>query len=149
GKMQPAIKWLFEVLSTDLRTSARSKSTRTGPAWEARTFRIDNDQIVYKLELAPRSGFRYALIEFYDRIDKLQEEVGKAKEKPKDKRDDYQAKVLDLWNRLQEFVRLSQLGMAVVPPRTPGDNWLVPLERKSELHQQAMARAKEEVEPIA
>lgn len=133
GKKQPAIVWFADVLFSDWAKTGSSGEQRVGPAWEAPVFRIDNDQVVQMLGLQPRSGFRYALKEFYDRWPKLEAEVDRARETPKEKRDKYQVRLLELSGKLSEFVRVRSSAILTIPPREEGKKWLSLYDRKREI----------------
>jgi ABC-type transport system involved in cytochrome c biogenesis permease subunit len=133
GKKHPAIAWYADALFSDLLTSAKSIETRVGPVWEARVFRIDNDQVVQMLGLQPRTGFRYALKEFFDRWPLLEAEVDRARETPKEKRDKYQIRLLELSGKLSEFVRVRSSAILTIPPREGSPKWLSLHDRRREI----------------
>src|SRR5262249_16917213 len=62
GNEQPAIKWLLDVMTSRVSQASRDASER------AKVFRIQNDQLLDLLGLAPRSGFRYSIEEFADKL---------------------------------------------------------------------------------
>src|SRR5262249_32976989 len=74
-KTQPAIRWFMETLAADLRT--QSKNERTGIVWESEAFKIDNDQLRGLLGLKGKSGLRYALKDFNDKLAEVDAQVDK------------------------------------------------------------------------
>jgi ABC-type transport system involved in cytochrome c biogenesis permease subunit len=114
----PAIIWFLESISND-----SDADTGTGPFWNTKAFKIDNDQIRNVLSLPTRSGLRYTLNEFGSKFKVLQVEHDKALETPREKRDLYQEKLLEFYDRLTEFTRVSQLFVRAVPPKSPGADW--------------------------
>ncbi len=120
GDEQPAVKWLLDVM-----TSKISHVPFPGPAEKARVFRIENDQVLDLLGLAPRSGFRYAIEEFADKLGKLQEKASQAQSIPPKQQDKYDAKSIELAQHLQTYIQFSELDkMEMVPPDAPGGEWL-------------------------
>lgn len=99
SERQPAIRWLLDVISGD-------------PMMEKhRVFRIENFDVMAKLGLKPRDGYRYALAEFRPKVEEFNEEVAKAqtkrKEKGADKLDLYERKLLDLDRRTRAFTAVA------------------------------------------
>jgi len=120
GNEQSAVQWLLDVM-----TSKISRVPFPGPAEKAKVFRIENDQVLDLLALAPRSGFRYAIEEFADRLPKLQEKASKAHDTPAKQQTLFDAKSIELAQHLQTYIQLSELdGIEVVPPETAGETWL-------------------------
>lgn len=142
GRKQPAIVWYVDALFSDLMSSAKSSESRVGPVWEAPVFRIDNDQIVQMLGMQPRTGFRYALKEFFDRWPLLEAEVERARETPKEKRDKYQVRLLELSGKLSEFVRVRNSAVLTIPPTTETNKWLSLYDRKREIMDDPSTRRK-------
>lgn len=122
-KKQPAIKWLADAMFSDVHGVHGRKFSRTGPAWEAKIFRIDNEQLVGMLGLKARPGLRYSLAEFYDRIGDLQREVAKAEKVAKNERDLYQNKLLEFEQHVTQFLRLSHFAVTLIPPAEAGAGW--------------------------
>ncbi|MFL5340813.1 MAG: cytochrome c biogenesis protein [Gemmataceae bacterium] len=127
---QPAIRWLMEVMAFDADT-IHSDSDRTGTVWSAKVFKIDNEQLLNLLGLQGRSGLRYALKEFADKFDKVTDEAKKAQAKPKEKRTLYDAKVLEFRTRVEEFLKINQLDVRVLPPVAEGEQWGSILDKKA------------------
>lgn len=120
GNEQSALTWLLDVM-----TSKISQVPFPGPAEKARAFRIENDHVLDMLGLAPRSGFRYAIEEFADRLPQLQEKASKARETPSKQRNLFEAKSMELAQHLQMYIQLSELdGIEIVPPEAAGETWL-------------------------
>src|SRR5207248_4225372 len=91
-------------------------------------FRIENDQLVTQLGLEARPLFwRYGVAEFMDKLPKLKEVAKAALAKPEKDRDVYDVKLLQLHERLEFFMRLTQLDtdtLCVVPPQSLGQDWV-------------------------
>ena len=56
GDEYPAIQWYLDTLGA-------KPSDEKDPAWSHRVIRIDNEQLLAELKLAPREGLRYSLKE--------------------------------------------------------------------------------------
>lgn len=136
-KKLPAIRWFIEVAAFEPPSRDNgAKENRSGIVWSAPAFRIDNDQVLQMLGLKPRSGLSYALKEFYDEFGKLQSEGDKAKAVAPDKRDLYQLKVLEFGSHLEQFVRINQHDVTILPPLEEGGKWESPAEVRSRMHEQ-------------
>ena len=100
GRSRPAIEWLLKVMTSRLN---RDKA----PA--LKVFRIENDQLLANLGLQRRSGLRYAVEEFQDKLGLLEDDAKRAAEaKRAGKRlDPYQAGALELANHLQLYIQLA------------------------------------------
>lgn len=144
GNEQPAVVWLLDVM-----TSKISQAPFPGPAEKVKVFRIENDQLLDLLGLAPRSGFRYAIEEFADRLPPLQEKATKARETPAKERNLFDAKSMELAQHLQMYIQFSELdGFEIVPPEAAGEPWLtfreaiVRQQQNGQPNEAAMAVAK-------
>jgi len=119
GKEKSAMNWLLDVMTSQV-------SRNPSPADKAKVFRIENDQVLDLLALAPRSGFRYAIEEFSDKLEKLEKEVDKAKSNPKKQQDKFDAECIELARHLERYIQLARATefLQMVPPETPGGDWL-------------------------
>jgi len=109
----------------DVMTSKISQVPFPGPAEKARVFRIQNDQVLDLLGLAPRSGFRYGIDEFADKLPKLQEKANQAHETPAKQQDLFDTKSLELADHLRTYIQFSEWDkMEMVPPEAAGGDWL-------------------------
>jgi ABC-type transport system involved in cytochrome c biogenesis permease subunit len=138
-KKLPAIRWFIEAAAFEPPTREHPvpNESRTGITWSAETFRIDNDQVAQLLDLKLRSGLSYALRDFYDNFDKLASESEKAKDVDPARRDLYQTKLLEFRSHLDEFLKINQHFVAVLPPLTEGGKWETPAEVKHTLEERA------------
>src|SRR5260370_8089086 len=115
GNEQSAVKWLLDVMT--------SKINR-GPAEKSKVFRIQNDQLLDLLGLAPRFGFRYAIEEFADKLPKLEEKATHAQKIPPKDQDKFDVKSIELAQHLQTYIHFSDLDkMEMIPPDKPGGDW--------------------------
>jgi ABC-type transport system involved in cytochrome c biogenesis permease subunit len=106
-------------------TSKISHVPFPGPSERVKVFRIQNDQLLDLLGLAPRSGFRYSIEEFADKLPKLQEKAGHARDIPVKQQDLFDAKSIELAEHLQTYIQFSELDkMEMVPPDAAGGEWL-------------------------
>jgi ABC-type transport system involved in cytochrome c biogenesis permease subunit len=121
GTEQSAVKWLLDVMTSEI-----SREPGRSPAEKAKVFRIENDKVLDLFGLAQRSGFRYAIEEFSDRLGKLEEKVKLAKEKPSQQRDKFDLQCIELAQHLQTYILLSRSidQIQMIPPDTPGGEWL-------------------------
>jgi ABC-type transport system involved in cytochrome c biogenesis permease subunit len=120
GNEQSAVHWLLDVM-----TSKVSSVPFPGPAEKAKVFRIENDKVLDLLGLTPRSGFRYAIEEFADKLAQLQEKASEAQKVPSKEQTLFDAKAIELAQHLQMYIRLSEFeGVDIVPPEKPGETWL-------------------------
>lgn len=96
------------------------------PSADYKIFRIENDQVLSLLGLAPRSAtrYRYALTEFIGRLKDFYEKAHEAKLKTKENRTLYEAKVVELANRLETYLLLVNGSTPMVmPPVQKNDLW--------------------------
>jgi ABC-type transport system involved in cytochrome c biogenesis permease subunit len=128
GNTQPAIKWLLDVMTSQL--------SRDGTAEKEKVFRIDNDQLLSMLKLEERPGsYRYAVEEFADRenIKKILTRARAAQEREASERDLVDEKTIKLAEHLQIYENLAELGSPyAVPPQSAGDQWKPLLQAVSE-----------------
>jgi ABC-type transport system involved in cytochrome c biogenesis permease subunit len=75
-------------------------------AEEHRVFRIDNLDVLARLGLEHRDGHLYSLAEIRKKVDDFNTDVEKAHEKPADKLDDYERKLLELDRRIRAFTAI-------------------------------------------
>src|SRR5262249_44974279 len=89
-------------------------------------FRIENDQVLKFLGLAPRPGsYRYAINEFADKIELLEKEANRAHLVDPKQRDVFDTKIVELADHLRLYIDLATLRMVrIVPPQTAEEEWL-------------------------
>ncbi len=119
GKMQPAIRWYLEALSSGSRR-------HRGAAWKHKIFRIDNEEVLKELKLSPVSGLRYSLDEIGPNLRRIEERSQAADLKVKKglKPDLTEAKFTELHDRIGMFVKLSEFGgPLLLPPTAEGGQW--------------------------
>jgi ABC-type transport system involved in cytochrome c biogenesis permease subunit len=114
---QPAIKWLLDVMSSQL--------ARQGVAEKEEVFRITNDQLLSMLKLEEKPGsYRYSVNEFADKISLIAQRAGAAQKKDASDRDLVDAQLVQLAEHLQIYVNVANLeGPYAVPPQSKGDDW--------------------------
>jgi ABC-type transport system involved in cytochrome c biogenesis permease subunit len=140
SEKQPAIRWLLDVMTHQMR-----KEDEPNPAELHKVFRIENDEVLSVLGLERRDGMRYAIAEFKDKMDVLQEQAELAQKVPEKDRTLYQHKVTELARHLMIFINLSGLEIPhAVPPREEGDEWRTLTEVDDAARQVALARLKAE-----
>ncbi|MHC5003165.1 MAG: hypothetical protein ACYTJ0_08580, partial [Planctomycetota bacterium] len=91
GGKRPAIEWLLDVMSNAPRAA------------DHKVFRIHNLEVLTQLGLERRKGFRYALSEFEPKMPAIEQQVAHAASLPQEQRDVYDAKILELWQRLVTY----------------------------------------------
>jgi ABC-type transport system involved in cytochrome c biogenesis permease subunit len=148
GKEQPAILWYLDAL-------AGGSAERHGRVWKYRVFQIANDQLVNDLKLERRPGHRYSLEELGPRIDVLREKAAAAQKKQRANKplDTYEVKVLELAQRVELFINMSQarlnrergVGALLLPPQNQGEEWQSLGEFRSKCRREAFQAA---VDPI-
>ncbi|MDD7985914.1 cytochrome c biogenesis protein CcsA [Lentisphaera marina] len=93
---RPPAQFFFEVISAK------------PAAYEHRVFRITHPQLIEKLGLDQnRHRFRYALVEFADKIKDLQGDMEKLRNLKAGERDSYQTALVDFERRIQTFHLMS------------------------------------------
>ncbi len=114
---QPAVRWLLDVMS------------QADVAEKHPVFRIENFDVLQRLGLEPRKGYRYALAEFRDKVfdnyaynDKFSAEVRKLREVAKadaTQLTTYERKFLELDTRLSQYRRLADSFRPLPFPAAP------------------------------
>jgi ABC-type transport system involved in cytochrome c biogenesis permease subunit len=120
GVEHSALKWLLDVMV--------SAPGQGGPADKHKVFRIVNDQVLSLLGLEPRSGFRYALEEFFPRLEEFYKQAKRAQAAQKSESDKkldlYDTKLLELADHFERYVLLSTFqSPRTIPPANPGEKW--------------------------
>ncbi|HYV36176.1 MAG TPA: cytochrome c biogenesis protein CcsA [Gemmataceae bacterium] len=131
GRSQPAIKWLFDVMTIhDPKDVAVWNPKMPTPqivnesALSANVFRIENDQVLNLLRLKPTKGFRYSVMDIDARTKEFLDQVDHAIETPGNKRDLVDAKVLELEQHRKIFTNIRLLRTPlVIPPQRAGEDW--------------------------
>ncbi|MHC5026745.1 MAG: cytochrome c biogenesis protein [Planctomycetota bacterium] len=88
---RPAIEWLLDVMSGSPRAA------------EHRVFRIHNLDLLGRLGLVRRKGFRYAYSEFEPQLAEVELQAAQAGSVDPAERDVYDVQVLEFWQRLSLF----------------------------------------------
>jgi ABC-type transport system involved in cytochrome c biogenesis permease subunit len=104
GERQPAIRWLADVIMDP------------DAALQHPVVRIDSLEVLQTLGLERRKGFRYAIEEFRERLDKLQEQVDLARATDARELSHYQRKVVEVDRRLRPHL---MIGAAFRTPPLP------------------------------
>lgn len=137
GKRYPATKWMLDALATPppqdrSLTRIFSKGEKYGASWNYKIFRIENDEVLRMLDLKMRDGLRYSLSEIAPKVDKLIDEVRRIQgdeeagikgidPKKMTLRD---AKVMELWQHLNLYIKVSgQNAPLVIPDPEGSDQW--------------------------
>ena len=94
GKRQPAIRWLLDVIA------------RPSEAAKHKVVRIENLEVLNVLGLEQRSGFRYAVEEFQNNMEKFEDQSRRAREKEAAELSQYDQKILELDQRLRLYTVL-------------------------------------------
>ncbi len=116
-----AVEWLLNVMT--LRYAEKS------PVLKDKFIRIDNDQVLSLLGLKPRSGLRYAVDEFKDKVAALVEQARRVKGLEESRRELFDVKVMELFNKLETLFALAQLDTPLmVPPLEAGEKDWTPLD---------------------
>ena len=122
GTMQPAIRWLLEVVSSDIDEVG-------SPAAELKVFRIENDQIVNFLNLPMRPGsYRYSFREILgddSQRERIKKEFDRLQEKDSKKFDIFDEKMAELSKKVNLYLSLAHRNTPlVVPPSRDDQDWL-------------------------
>ncbi|MBI1371274.1 MAG: hypothetical protein GC159_00725 [Phycisphaera sp.] len=101
GKERPAIDWLLETI------------TSSTESYKAKVFRIQNPQVLNLLGLKERTEpaaerFRYAFVEFADKLQLLDQQEQQARARDAGQRDVLDNQVIMLANRIRVFIQLSE-----------------------------------------
>ena len=102
GNEQSAMKWLLDVMTSRVNRE---------PAEKAKVFRIENDHLQDLLGLSPRSGFRYAIDEFADKLPKLADKATRAQQIPAKQQDKFDVKSIELAQHLQTYIGNDPAGL--------------------------------------
>jgi len=93
-KSQPAIRWLFDVISG------------SEAAEKHRVFRIENFDVLERLGLEPREGYLYSVAEIRTKADEFNSDVDKAQKKRTDELTLYERKLLELDRRIRAYTAI-------------------------------------------
>ncbi len=114
------MEWLVDVLD--------SPSWNTGPGTKHKIFRIENEQVLAKLDLPRRPGFfEYSLDEIYPKLPTLLKELEAIRTKREEGRaiDVYDTKMEELGKRIKQYQRIAGAHeLQVVPPSEAGGEWI-------------------------
>lgn len=121
GVEQPAIRWLWDVMSAG--------APGEGPAATHKVFRIENDQVLKLLDLPARPQFyRYSLDEIGKRFEQLDQETQRVlrlqAQDRNAKLDLFDQKILDLRSKLEMYLGLAQGHRPLaIPPEADDEDW--------------------------
>lgn len=116
GRTQPAIRWLLDVMASELQERPVAEHHRV--------FRIDNDQVLNFLGLQARPGFRYAVAELRQRWSGIEREARRASSLERGRRDLFDEKILELASQLQWYLGIARMEIPhAVPPAGPNEEW--------------------------
>ena len=96
GAKQPAIRWLLDVVA------------KPEVARKHKVFRIENDGVLDTLGLKPRSGLKYSVAEFQDKIGEFDKQAELARKTEPEQMSTYQRKVLELDKKIRVYTLLSE-----------------------------------------
>jgi ABC-type transport system involved in cytochrome c biogenesis permease subunit len=126
GVEQPAIRWYLDTLGAKI-------GDKDEPAWSYPIVRIENDQVLETLKLAPRDGLRYSINELYPHIDEIQmkSEAARMKRAAKKSLDAFETKMIDLEEKMALVLHVAQgkghdteeKTFEIVPPQKDGASW--------------------------
>jgi ABC-type transport system involved in cytochrome c biogenesis permease subunit len=112
GNTQPAVRWLLDVMC------------QADAAHDYKVFRIENDQVLGLLDLKPREGLRYSVNEIAGKVNLVAREATRAKKIDAPQRDVFDVKILELANKLETYINISQLSEpGLIPPPQGGREW--------------------------
>jgi ABC-type transport system involved in cytochrome c biogenesis permease subunit len=116
GNHQPAIKWLWDVMTTH---------GDEGPAFNYKVFRIVNTEVLALLKLQPRKGFwRYSLAEILPQFKEFSQEYDRVRKLPPKNREVYDLQIFELGEHLGLYDEISSMQVPLaIPPLTPGEKW--------------------------
>jgi len=115
----PAIRWMLDVMVLGLDSTDAEAAANMHPV-----VRIENEQVLAALKLQPRSGLRYRIKEIGPNFSTIQKEAEKAANKPKNTATLYDAKIAELHQHLQQFVKIAQFSEPrVLPPNEKSKEW--------------------------
>jgi ABC-type transport system involved in cytochrome c biogenesis permease subunit len=127
GTTQPAIRWLLDVMTSGKlfqMANAEQKDKFPLAGGKAKVFRIDNPQVRDLLGLEQRSGSRYALNEFADKMDDLEKEFHRVLKIDEKKRSAYDAKALETSRHVQLYGQIASWDKPeIVPPQSANGPW--------------------------
>ncbi|MCO6457911.1 MAG: cytochrome c biogenesis protein CcsA [Pirellulaceae bacterium] len=109
GQRQPAIRWLLDLMSD------------SDAAEKHKVFRIDSLEVLDVLGLERRSGFRYAVEEFRPKAEEFNEQVERARKKPREELTSFERKLLELDGRIRTFTLLQASFRPLPFPAIPSE----------------------------
>jgi ABC-type transport system involved in cytochrome c biogenesis permease subunit len=118
GDKRPALVWLLDVIACDVKDELN-------PALHHRVFRIDNQEVLDLLGLPARSGYRYALAEFRDRLTLLEEKSKEVAQVTANRRTVFQQKLNETAGHVRAFIDLIGFLQSekIIPPAKTGGEW--------------------------
>jgi ABC-type transport system involved in cytochrome c biogenesis permease subunit len=118
GKVQPAIKWLLDTMSSGgLESDAKSHKHKV--------FRIDNLELLGLLGLEIRPGsYRYSFDELLPKLHDFLPQAAKARRKAEKQRTVFEVKCLELEEHLKVYQQMATVSAPlIVPPQEDGQEW--------------------------
>jgi ABC-type transport system involved in cytochrome c biogenesis permease subunit len=142
GVEHSAMKWVLDVMT--------SPPGRGGPADRYKVFRIENDEVLALLALQPRSRFRYALEEFFPKLDEFYKQARRVQEArkadPNRHLDLFDRKLLETAEHFELYAQLAALRVPrMVPPTESGGRW----QSYGQIEEDAKERAANKVRAAA
>ncbi|HEV3142746.1 MAG TPA: cytochrome c biogenesis protein CcsA [Gemmataceae bacterium] len=132
---QPAILWLLEVMSADVEEVKHADpKDMKNPVWGYEVFRIENDQVAIGFGAKPKEGLRYSYRDLATGFEKMDKEIERIKDVPKDKRTLIDNQILEINGHVHQFQALIGGGpLRLVPPQSAGQEWqtLAAVEREA------------------
>lgn len=136
-KTYPATKWLLDCMTTPLPkdeifNQLFPAGADAGVSYQYKIFRIENDEVLRLLDLKARDGLRYSIVEIASKYPDLANEAlrilgDEERGIPAKEAKNYtlfDAKVAELWQHLNLFMKLSAHGAPLtVPNADGGDQW--------------------------
>jgi ABC-type transport system involved in cytochrome c biogenesis permease subunit len=121
-KMQPAMRWLLDVMSSD------AVDPLEGRAAGYKVFRIENDQVLSFLNLEKRPGsYRYSFREIFssrEKVMKIGDEFDRVSERPAKKQTIYEQKIAELSAKIRLYQNLQRRVLPLaIPPQENEKRW--------------------------
>ncbi len=124
GDMQPAVRWLLDVLVSPKPKVNRSLF-QSEAALEHKVFRIENDQVLNLLGLELRPlRWRYSLQELFKNYNKLDNQVKMVEKVPDKQRNLFDQKIWELRRHIELYLELAQFQTPLaIPPQSAEGEW--------------------------
>jgi ABC-type transport system involved in cytochrome c biogenesis permease subunit len=119
-----ANKWMLDVMTSPTNPDLARllpKGSEMHPAWDYKVFRIENDQLITRLDLKMRDGLRYSFNELLPKFEFIREQAERVDETPAKDRSLFDSKLYELANHLRMFLASANLGSPRVVPGAEAD----------------------------